>query len=370
MKLRKEINKIKRIVVKIGSSVLTDPNGKIDDDYVSAVCADITSLCEQNIEVILVSSGAIQAGSYILNEFDRNKVSHLQSASSIGQPMLFGKYSEALSNNSINSAQILVTHDDFKARNRFLNIRNTLLHLLQNNIIPIINENDTVSFKEITVGDNDHLAVMIAQSISADLLLLITSADGLYDQDPNNSKAKLIRTVPYDFDFSSIQVGSISASGRGGMESKINAARKATSFGMNCIVAGKHSQPIINSLENKIGTFFESNPEKINDKKAWLISTARPDCHVEIDSGCSKALLSGASLLPAGITDVSGDFTRGDCISIYSEGKILAVGLTEYSSKEIKGIKGLKTTEISVKLGFCISDEVIHRDNLKLTEND
>ena len=321
-------------------------------------------------QVIIVTSGSIQAGQDFLPNYQAQEISHLQAASSIGQPILFSKYSDALKKHNINTAQTLLTHDDFKNRTRFLNARNTLLHLLENNIIPILNENDAISFQEITVGDNDHLAVMAAQMLSVDLILFITSADGLYDRDPKENDSKIIKQIPFSYDFSQLEISSKSSSGRGGMQSKIEAVQKATNSGIECIIAGKSANPILPILTEQLGTFFEANTEKLSARKAWLLSTTRPNCKLYVDEGCKKAILANASLLPSGILRVEGEFTRGDSVSVCFEDQNLAVGLSEYSSTEIKQIKGLKTSQVSDKLGFCISDEIIHRDNLKLVNNE
>lgn len=374
MQLRKELKGCKRIVIKVGSNVVTKDNGKCDTRKMRIIAEDISDLVDHGFEVVLVSSGAVSVGKAFLKEkLPRSGTTDLQqSASSIGQPKLISQYSQLFEEQEHICAQILLTHDDFKNRTRFLNAKQAVEILLENKIIPILNENDSVSYNLITVGDNDHLAASAAQMIKADALLIITGAQGLFDKDPSIKDAKLIKEVKYGDDLNHINMKNKSSVGRGGMHSKIQAVQKATSLGIKAIISSRDSlRIVVDPLTKEIGTFFSPqanfDPEM---KKAWLVSTKKLDCVIEVDSGAYNALVAGHSLLPKGIINASGNFTRGDCVDILHQGEVFAVGVTEYDQKDILKIKQIHSDDIEKTLGFKNSNVVIHTENLAITEED
>lgn len=367
--MRNNLSTLKKIVIKIGSEAIVDgPNG-LKKEAIQQICEDVQFLLEKDIEVVLISSGAIGLGRHFLKPEKREAIDFLQAASSLGQPRLFQKYLEGFQKLKKNCAQILLTHEDFKNRKRYLNAKNTLLKLLENKIVPILNENDTVSFNEITVGDNDHLAAITAQMLEVDLMLLISKTDGLYDKSPEYADAKPIREVIFGEKLK-IKTSSKSLLGRGGMHSKLLAVNKATEHGIKAIIAGSNfSHAIRRALVEETGTLFlEKKESKTKLKKKWMATTVKHGCQIIVDEGCKEALLKNRSLLPSGIKKIKGIFSRGDSIEIAHKKEILAVGIVEYSSKEIEKIKGCKSSEIMSRLGFILKDEVIHRNNLILKE--
>lgn len=268
LELRKDLNQVKRIVIKVGSNVITLPDGKCDLRRLRIIVEDICDLIDAGIEVILVSSGAINVGKAFLDKYLPNRIELQQSASAIGQPKLINKYSFLFEENDKICSQILLTHDDFKSRDRFLNAQKTIEVLLQNKITPILNENDTISYSEISLGDNDHLAAQAAQMVNADLLLIVTSAPGLYDKDPEHKEARLIKYVSADTDLEGIDMTSITVSGRGGMKSKVAAIRKATRVGVRSVISSKNNNRIIlDPLTKEIGTLFDIKKKGNKDER-------------------------------------------------------------------------------------------------------
>jgi glutamate 5-kinase len=366
LELRSEIQKLKRIVIKVGSNVITNSEGAIDEQ-IAFLAQDCKWLMQQNIEVILISSGAINLGKKYI-QYQQQDIDVLQAASSVGQPLLFSHYAHALAKHDLKVAQILLTHEDFKDRRRFLNARNTLLRLLKSNIVPILNENDAVSFTEITVGDNDQLAAMTAQMLGADLLLLISSTDGLYSHDPSQPQAIHYPLIEFNQLPAELNTTTKTQAGRGGMKHKLLAVEKVTPLGIPVIIASKDYPHFIRrALSENVGTYFKPDKKYSHEeRKAWLHTTVKNECAIEVDAGAAKALGNHSSLLPSGITEVQGHFNRGDCIAITYHKKIIALGLVEYTSEEFQKIKGKKSQDIQALLGFNISDVVIHKDNLVL----
>jgi glutamate 5-kinase len=362
----------KIILIKVGSAVLTGNDG-LDLKIINSLVRDMSDLAEAGYSIVLVTSGAIISGKHRMNITEKLKsIPEKQAAAAIGQGRLMRVYSKYFEKNGHYVAQILLTLSDLTDRQRYLNIRNTLSTLMEWGTIPIINENDTVAVDEIKFGDNDNLAAMIANIIEADLFINLTSIDGLYDCNPTASKkAKLIRIVSeFSEDIEAAATEETSSSGTGGMKSKIQAARKVTAIGIPCIIApGKKKKVLTDIMEGKeTGTLFLPMADRLNSKKYWIAFTLRPRGKLVIDDGAKKALLeTGKSLLPSGIIDVEGDFDLGDPVSCADrEGTILAKGLVNYNSSEIRKIKGLKTSQISQALGHKDYDEVIHRDNLAI----
>lgn len=372
MNLRKELADIKRLVVKVGSNVVTKKNGRCDIRKMRIIVEDICELQENGVEVVLVSSGAVNVGKFFLKKHlpREGKIDLQQSASAIGQPKLINKYSSLFEEQHSICSQILLTHDDFRKRKRFLNAKQTIEVLLKNKITPILNENDSISYTEITVGDNDHLAASAAQMVNADALLIVTSAQGLYDKDPDEEGAKLIKKVSFDECLNHVDMTTKTTCGRGGMESKIQAVNKVTPLGIKAIIASKDNNRIVmDPLTSDTGTLF--GPKSAYDpelRKAWLISTKKLNCYIEVDKGAYEALLKGKSLFPKGIVDTSGEYYKGDCIDISHNGEIFAVGISEYDMTEVEKIKRKHSNEIEDTLGHKVSDEVINTMNLVLNK--
>lgn len=356
----------KRYVIKIGSLGVSDPQGGPDQQKIHILVQDLLALRKQGHEVVLVSSGAINSGRPLVKRPDEKQLglAWQQACAAVGMPLLMSEYHRALGTQT--SAQVLVTHDDFKARPRFLNVRNTLLTLLQSGILPIVNENDTVSTREITVGDNDQLAAMVAEAIDADLLVLLTESDGLFDRDPREEGAQHIPVVDFREDFAKIKLSTTTSVGRGGMFTKLQAVRRLTPLGQDVVIASfKVSAPILRALEGRGGTLFKGDPrEKVKKRKAWIASVARVGCSLVVDDGAAKALRTRGSLLPVGIKKVVGEFKRGDVVTIKHQRQTVGVGIVEYDSKEVAKILGRKTAELATVLEVVSSHVVIHRNNL------
>ncbi|MBN1882678.1 MAG: glutamate 5-kinase [Deltaproteobacteria bacterium] len=361
-----------RVVVKIGSGVLTARHG-LNIDALEGIVSDIASLCKRGIECIVVSSGAIAAGLPRMGITVRPRaISMLQAAASVGQTSLMRAYERAFDRHDIVVGQILLTHEDLKNRHRFINARNTILALIDQGIIPIINENDTVAVSEIRLGDNDYLASQTINLAGADLLILLTDTDGFFDKDPHlYSDASLISVVHSIIDeIKHLASDTSTAVGRGGMKSKVEAADMATAIGIPAIIAnGLTNGILLDILEGKnVGTLFIPRSEGLNSRKHWIAYTLRAKGSLTVDQGAADAIADGGkSLLPKGIVSLSGSFSPGDLLSIMDpQGREFARGLVNYNSKEISRIKGLNSGEIEATLGYKYSDEIIHRDNLVL----
>lgn len=372
--IRQEIlTNVKKVLIKVGSAVLTGDDG-LDLKIIDSLVREMSLLADQGYSVVLVTSGAIVSGKHRMKITEKLKsIPEKQAAAAIGQGRLMRVYSKAFEKNGHYVAQILLTLSDLTDRQRYLNIRNTLSTLMDWEIIPVINENDSVAVDEIKFGDNDNLAAMIANIIEADLFINLTSTDGLYDCNPAASKkAKLIPVVSeFSEEIESAATGETSSAGTGGMKSKIQAAKKVTAIGIPCIIASGKKENILTDViaGKEAGTLFLPMADRLNSKKYWIAFTLRPCGKLVIDDGARKALLEkGKSLLPSGIIDVEGNFVPGDPVNCVSrDGSILGKGLVNFSSEEIKKIKGLKTTQIKQVLGHKDYDEVIHRDNLAVT---
>jgi glutamate 5-kinase len=359
MKFRKELTGVQRIVVKVGSNVITRTDGKCDLRRLRIIVEDICDLIEKGYEVVLVSSGAINVGKAFLEKYLPNRIELQQSASAIGQPKLINKYSGLFEENGRICSQILLTHEDFKNRNRFLNAKKTIEVLLQNKVIPILNENDTISFSDISVGDNDHLAAQAAQMVNADLLLIVTSAHGLYDKDPEDKTAKIIKYVEFDNNLDGVSMNSISPSGRGGMKSKIAAIKKATEVGVRCLISSKDNERIIlDPLSQDLGTYFAVNDNSHSDRKAWLISTKRQNCCIDVDRVTYEALIEKQPLLSNGIVETVGSFYKGDCVDLRYNGKTFAIGVCEFDREEVESFKTMDPCEVILKMNLVINEGV------------
>ena len=372
MKRKDYISSAKKIVVKIGSAVLA---GGHDDGLDEAVFLNlargISEIKKSGKDIILVTSGAIAIG---MKKMGLKKkpasIPEKQAIAALGQGSLIALYEKAFTPLGEKVAQMLLTHDDLGNRQRFLNARNTLSTLLGYNIIPIINENDTVAVDEIKFGDNDHLAALVTNLIEADLLVILTDIDGLFDKDPKKDKtAKLIPVVKNVDHLAAVWAGETAGVfGTGGMASKVEAAKKAAHFGTPTIIANGRDADILKKIFScaDVGTLFLPMEDKLTSKKHWIAFSARPTGRIFVDEGAKDAILKkGKSLLPSGITKIDGVFEAGEVIyCVDRHEKEFARGVANYSSIEIEKIKGIKTTEIEKTLGYKYYDEVIHRDNL------
>ena len=364
---------MRRLVIKIGSNILTSENNGLDLERIASLADDISRVKDAGHEVVIVSSGAVAAGMKKLDLKEKPRDIILKQASAaVGQSTLMWAYEKCFSTHGKKVAQILLTRDDFSDRKRYINSRNTLITLLSYGVIPIINENDTVATDEIRFGDNDHLASLVAALIDAERFIILSDVEGLFSDDPRkNQKAALIEVVDQITpELEKKAGGTGSAVGTGGMFSKLLAAKRAMHHGVTVNIINGRTKGIISSLLSGTlhGTEFRPQVTRLSSKKGWIAYACRTKGSITIDDGAARALLQGGkSLLPSGITSLSGNFEAGDAVyCLDSRGARVAKGLTNYSSSEIEKIKGKKTSEIEHILGYQYSDEVIHRDNLVL----
>lgn len=372
--MRKALLKtVKRVVIKIGSRVLTDSAGALDLSVIGRICDEIAILRQQGLQVIVVSSGAIAAGRSELGLTGKlQTIPHKQAAAAVGQTRLMLAYENALAPNNLKAAQVLLTSEDLGSRQRFLNSRATLDALLGFGIVPIINENDTVVVEEIKFGDNDNLSALVTNVAEADLLLILTDIEGFYSSDPHTHPdavlIPLVKGVTREVERAA--GGSGSAVGTGGMATKVAAAKKAGKNGVATImVSGKRQGIIVASLRGEeVGTLFLPSGIGLNRRKHWIAYTLKPSGRITVDDGARNALLKkGKSLLPSGVVRVEGRFERGACIRLFGiDGVEFARGLSDYSSVESARLVGCKSSEIEGILGYHYGDVLIHRDNLVL----
>lgn len=371
-KKREEFAEARRWVVKVGSALLTDDGRGLDAAMVTDLVSQLVQLRERGCEVVLVSSGAVAAGIVQLGWKSRPTVLHdLQAAAAVGQMGLIQRYQSAFNKHGLQTAQVLLGHDDVFARDRYLNARGTLKTLLQLGVVPIVNENDTVVTDEIRFGDNDTLAALVANLIDADALLLLTDQNGLYREDPRqNPGAELVQLADANAPELDAMAGEGGALGRGGMVTKIRAARLAARSGTETIIAGGRVAQIVAqaSLGDNVGTWLRTGKRPQTARKQWLAGMVQIQGGVELDDGAVRVLReSGRSLLPVGVRGVRGDFRRGDMVScLDSSGVEIARGLVNYDAAESRSIMGSPSREIESLLGYQGDDELIHRDNLIL----
>lgn len=373
--IRKDIlGSVKKVLIKIGSAVLTGADG-LDVDIIGQLSAGIAGLRSRGYQVIMVTSGAIASGKQRMGITGPLKsIPQKQAAAAIGQGRLMRVYANAFGKHGLYCAQILLTMSDLTDRKRFLNIRNTLTTLVEWGVIPIINENDTVAVEEIKFGDNDNLAAMTANLIETHLVINLTSTAGLYNQNPAVCKdAALIPLVAAcTEEIETMATEETSSGGRGGMKSKVLAAKKITACGIPYIIAPGREPGILEAIfaGREKGTLFLPTGGHLKSRKNWIAFTLRPRGRLYLDAGAQKAILEdGKSLLPAGIIRAEGNFTIGDAVTCMDQtGTSLAAGLVNYSAADVDRIKGLKTSEVEQVLGYKDYDEVIHRDNLAVTK--
>ncbi|GAB4439327.1 MAG: glutamate 5-kinase [bacterium] len=372
---RKDIKKAKRIVVKIGSSIITDEKDVIDEHFLDSLAKQVSLLTKKGKEIIIVSSGAVAAGMMVLKLKEKpKKISEKQAVAACGQGYLIHKYSEIFSRYNLLVAQVLLTSEDIAVRTRYLNAKNTLENLISKRIIPVINENDTVATKEIKMGDNDNLSAEVACLIDADLLVILSDVEGFYDKDPNlYSDAKVIQSVSsVDKYFKKASNKAGSSVGTGGIFTKLQAAKKAMIVGIPSVLAkGREESVLLKILDGKsIGTLFCPGEKKISHKKYFIAYNVKTKGKIFIDKGAMDAILKkGKSLLPSGVLQVSGNFKAGDVVDINFENKVVARGLINYNLLEMEKIKGKRSSEIEKILGYRYDDEVVHRNNMVIVED-
>ena len=365
----------KRVVVKIGSSLLTSQAAGIEHEKINSYCAQISGLVASGKEVVLVSSGAVAEGCKRLGWSQRPTLIHqLQAAAAVGQMGLVQAYEDALSNFSCGTAIVMLTHDDLADRQRYLNARGTLNTLVSMGVVPVINENDTVATDEIRFGDNDTLAALVANLLEADLLIILTDVEGLLDADPRvNPDAQRIATaVATDPSLDALPSGGAGTLGRGGMVTKIRAGRLAARSGADTVIASGHNADVLTRVltGEDIGTLLTAEISPLKARKRWIAGHLRAKGTLSVDTGAVSALRDrGVSLLAAGIIRVQGDFLRGDVVRCLSEqGTLIAQGLSNYSSAEIEKIKGLNSEAFAQVIEHVVEPEVVHRDNLVLLD--
>jgi len=361
---------VKRVVIKIGSSVISNASG-LDLDRLATLCDDVHQLRQRGYEVILVSSGAVAAGKADLGIHGKPKTIPLkQAAAAIGQSRLMRAYKDALRQHGIKAGQVLLTRDDLANRRRYLNARNTLMTLLEYGVVPIINENDTVVVDEIRFGDNDNLSAMTTNLAEAQLLVILSDVDGLYDSDPRyNPDAKLISDVERLTPEIEAMAGvELTEFGTGGMTTKLKAAKRATLYGAGtAIVTGRTPHNLLYLFDgHELGTYFLPARDPMAARKHWIAFTKKPKGRLLLDDGAQKAVIErGKSLLPSGIHKIDGSFERGDAVRLCDlDGREFAKGVTNYNSAELCRLLGKKTKEIEAILGYQYGEEVVHRDNL------
>jgi len=363
----------RRIVIKLGSRLLTDDGGALDCTVIRQICADLVKLRKQGKQVILVSSGAVAAGRKPLNLTGKSlSIPQKQAAAAVGQPLLMKIYQEQFEQYGLTTGQLLLTADDLANRRRFLNARSTLETLLDAGVVPIINENDTVAVAEIKFGDNDNLSALVTNLVEANLLLILTDIEGLYTANPaDDPAAELIKLVPEITKEIERAAGKSSSNiGTGGMATKVAAAKKATRYGVPTMMVKGNLPGIITAAMSgeDVGTLFLPADKGMNRRKHWIAYSLRPAGKIFVDQGAVKAIAEkGTSLLPSGVCSVEGRFERGSCVRICNqEGHEFARGIADYGSKEIALIARHKSCDIESLLGYRYGDVVVHRDNLSL----
>jgi glutamate 5-kinase len=367
---QKTERKIKRIVIKIGSNILASAEQGLNTRRLRALVKDISEVIDAGHEVVIVSSGAIAAGLRKLNLRKKPEDIKLkQAAAAIGQSSLMWAYEHNFAEFDKKVAQVLLTRNDIANRLRYINAKNTMFTLMSYGVIPLINENDPVAVDEIKFGDNDMLAALTAGLVEADMLIILSDVEGLYSKGPHEKGSRIIKSVKkITPGIEKLAGGKGSMVGTGGMYSKLLAAKQANDHGIPVVImSGKKSGLLPRFIKGKeVGTYFEPKGQRLSSKKGWIAYGVRAKGAISLDDGAVKALTKmGRSLLPSGITSVEGTFEVGDYIKCLDpDGKKIAKGLTNYSSKDLERIKGKKTSRIENILGYKYSDEVIHRDNL------
>lgn len=364
----------RRWVVKVGSALLTNDGRGLDSTMIRRLAQQVALLRGAGCEVVLVSSGAVAAGLVRLGWPRRPAALHdLQAAAAVGQSILLQHYEQAFQRHGLATAQILLGHDDVAARDRYLNARGTLTTLLRLNVLPIVNENDTVATEEIRFGDNDSLAALVANLIDADALLLLTDQDGLFDADPRlQPGAQLLSEVDVHDARLDGMVGDGGFLGRGGMVTKLRAARLAARSGTQTVIAGGRLDDVIQAVTrgDSVGTWLRTGRQPQSARRQWLAGLLQLGGKLRLDDGAVRVLReSGRSLLPVGVQHVEGDFRRGDVVACCDEEGIeVARGMINYGASEARLIAGRSSVAIPALLGYAGDEELIHRDNLVVAD--
>jgi len=369
---RSDLEHVRRVVVKIGSSLLADAESGIRQDVVDHLVDELATLIAAGKQVVVVTSGSVALGRVRLGWVDRKlSVHEKQAAAAIGQPKLMRAYGKAFNRHGLSVAQMLLTKDDLRHRRRYLNTSNTSETLFSAGVIPIVNENDTVVVAEIKFGDNDSLSALVSLVVDADLVVMLTDVSGLYDSNPaEHADARRIDIVTQMNETHLAMAGDTgSAFGTGGMASKLSAARVATRGGVAAaIISGKEEGMLTRLLSGKNeGTLFLCGVDRQSKRQHWITEVLHPSGEIHVDAGAAKALLEkGSSLLPVGVTAVDGVFDKGDCVEIVGAAGVIAKGLCNYTAEEMRQIMGHASSDIESILGFHDFSSVIHRDNLVL----
>ncbi len=358
-------------ILKVGSSTLTDASGHIDAAQIDSLSDQIEKTMSAGWHPVVVSSGAVACGLEALGQMDRpKKVEELQAAASVGQGLLVHRWTEALRKKGIIAGQVLLTQSDFAHREQYLNARNAIQKMIELGVVPIINENDATAVQEIRMGDNDILAAMVAGTIDASCLVLLSDVVGLCDPESGECVSRVDEITP---SIEAMVGGGPGTHGSGGMATKLAAARVVTNSGVPMVIAHGRANGIVQQVLEGIdvgfvpGTYFSPVKKRVPGRRGWIAFGRIPKGDVLVDAGAAKAIVeSGRSLLAAGITGVNESFSVGDTVNIIHEGALIARGLTNFSAEELSTIKGLRSAEIAERLGDDFADEVIHRDSLAL----
>jgi glutamate 5-kinase len=365
----------RRLVIKVGSSLLIGDDGHVHRRWLEGLANDVAMLHSQGYEVLIVSSGAIAIGSTILGINKRRaRLEDLQAAAAAGQVQLVHAYQEVLGDHNIIAAQVLLTPGDTENRRRFLNARSTLSRLLERSVVPVINENDTVATEEIRYGDNDRLAARVSQLVMADVLILLSDVDGLYSADPgrNRDAVHIAEVLQISDEILAAAGETRSDIGSGGMATKVQAARIATHAGCSTIItSGAIERPLSALAAGGRCTIFRAEGTPASARKQWLAGALEVRGELRLDAGATRALRAGGSLLPVGVVAVSGNFRRGDVVSVLdAKGTEFGRGLAEYSSDEATLIAGCQSEEIDARLGYRGRSVMLHHDELVLFTNE
>ena len=367
----RRLGRVRRLVVKVGSGLVTASGAGASPERIGALAAEIASVREGR-HVVLVTSGAITTGMARLGLPERPRsIPEKQAAAAVGQSALMWQYEAAFSRHGIPVGQVLLTAQDIGDRARYLNAKNTLLALLKFDVLPIVNENDTVAVEEIKVGDNDNLSALVASLLDADLLVLLTDVDGLYTDDPTvNARAKKLDTVLAVTDeIARLARDRADGVSVGGMATKLQAARKAAAAGVPMIIASGRDSGVLRRViaGEPVGTYFAPKADRLGARKRWIAFAVPPQGRLMVDAGALAALTQrGKSLLPSGVVEVEGNFSSGEVVAVLggAHGKEFARGVVNFDADELRKIRGAKTKDIEARLGYKSFDEVIHRDNL------
>lgn len=370
---REVIETAETVVVKVGTNALSRPDDTLDEEVIGNLARQVARIRHSGRQTVLVSSGAIGAGIGILGLKQRPKdLARLQAAAATGQARLIRAYDDALRQHGLAAGQLLLTAEDFKHRRRYLNVRNTLSMLFEYGVVPIVNENDTVSVEEIKFGDNDHLAAMVTSLLPSPLLVILSVVDGLYDGEPSDPNSKQIPLVTtWDEHILGLAQSTKSSRGTGGMKSKLEAVRSATAVGENVIIADGRRPNVLDLVLDgeEVGTLFLARDVALPAWKRWIGYTIRPKGKFRLDAGATEAVRKGGkSLLPIGVLSVEGGFQAGEVVSLSdADGNEFGRGLTNYDSADAARIAGRRTDALAELIGRVTYHEIVHRDNLVIT---